>query len=212
MERIAPHTLLKLKTVTDLIFTGDLPEWVTDMLAQAPYVIVRRGQQDTQIPIGIRGYQKNQRFAAWMPLGAWQQVITPQAALKYLPQLAATRQTLAAFQTLRQITPLLADYQWGVGGSLQYELVTGLPMARAASDVDVIMTLPPKKMTPATAKQLVTTLKQMSQHVDIQVVANEYGFSLEEYGMQRSTEILVKSNQGPQLVHDPWTFIQERCD
>ncbi|MDC4185202.1 malonate decarboxylase holo-ACP synthase [Loigolactobacillus coryniformis] len=212
MERIAPHTLLKLKTVTDLIFTGDLPEWVTDMLAQAPYVIVRRGQQDTQIPIGIRGYQKNQRFAAWLPLGAWQQVITPQAALKYLPQLAATRQTLAAFQTLRQITPLLADYQWGVGGSLQYELVTGLPMARAASDVDVIMTLPPKKLTPAMAKQLVTTLKQMSQHVDIQVVANEYGFSLEEYGMQRSTEILVKSNQGPQLFHDPWTFIQERCD
>lgn len=212
MERIAPHTLLKLKTVTDLIFTGDLPEWVTDMLAQAPYVIVRRGQQDTQIPIGIRGYQKSQRFAAWLPLGAWQQAITPQAALKYLPQLAATRQTLAAFQTLRQITPLLADYQWGVGGSLQYELVTGLPMARAASDVDVIMTLPPKKMTPAMAKQLVTTLKQMSQHVDIQVVADEYGFSLEEYGMQRSTEILVKSNQGPQLVHDPWTFIQERCD
>lgn len=208
-----PHTLIKLKDPTLLLTADPLPVWTEKMLNLTSYVIVRRGEQQDRIPVGIRGFQKSQRFGTWIDPDNWLAAVTPQQALQYLPKLSSTRRQLKPFQTLDAITPLLKTYDWGVGGSLAYELVTGIEMARPDSDVDVIMTLPKQQMTPHEAQHLIADLRTiMGAHADIQMVQGQYGFSLEEYAAQRTTEILVKTNAGPILSQDPWQLMTEMDD
>ncbi|WEV50511.1 malonate decarboxylase holo-ACP synthase [Lactobacillus sp. ESL0731] len=206
MALIPPHTLIELADVAPLI-QQPLPSWAQKVLTQAPYVIVRRGKQGTQIPVGIRGFTKNQRFASFLPRNKWRKLISPQQALTYLPKLAQERAQLPAFTKLQKIMPLLDNYDWGVSGSLQFELVTGLPVVSLTSDIDVILT----NMRPLShqeARALIERLQAIypAVHVDIQVVSGQNGFSLEEFAQQRAMTILLKTATGPKLVSDPWQF------
>lgn len=210
MEQLAVHSLIKLNDWTLLRADQPIPHWAIEMLQLSPYVIVRRGEQTQEIPVGIRGFAKNQRFAAMIATTNIAQIVTPEEALSLQTKLAPNRLQLVPFQTLRQLQSLLETFTWGVGGSLEYELVTGIPMVRLDSDIDVIMSLPTTKITIATAQKLLKQLRLVtSVHVDIQIIKGEYGFSLEEYANQRSKEILVKTNHGPILVADPWQLLTE---
>ncbi|MDF7683142.1 malonate decarboxylase holo-ACP synthase [Lactobacillus sp. ESL0679] len=206
MALIPPHTLIELADVASLK-PQPLLSWPQKMLTQAPYVIVRRGKQGTQIPVGIRGFTKSQRFAAFLPRNKWRKLISPQQALTYLPKLAQERAQLPAFTKLQKIISLLNNYDWGVSGSLQFELVTGLPVVSLTSDIDVILT----NMQPLSHQEARALIEQLqvsypAVHVDIQVVSGQNGFSLEEFAQQRSTTILLKTATGPKLVSDPWQF------
>lgn len=160
--------------------------------------------------MGIRGFQKNQRFGTWIAPSNCELAVTPQQALTQLSQLSAKRRQLKSSQTLVTIQPLLKDYQWGVGGSLEYQLVTGIEMAREDSDVDIIMALPEIPITRFAARVLIERLHQIAgAHADIQVVFGQYGFSLEEYALATTSEILVKTAQGPILCRDPWQLSVE---
>ncbi|MDF7668127.1 malonate decarboxylase holo-ACP synthase [Lactobacillus sp. ESL0703] len=204
MGLILPHTLIKIANL-DALVPQELPLWAQKMLAQAPYVIVRRGEQGAQIPVGIRGFNRSQRFAAFLPSGQWQKLISPQQALMYLPSLAKERAELAAFIKLRKIMPLLNGYHWGISGSLQFELVTGIPVVNAASDIDIILSDLPR-MSRSEASDLIGQLQAVcpAVHTDIQVVNGQNGFSLEEFAQQRADTILLKTMTGPKLVTDPW--------
>ncbi|MDF7672931.1 malonate decarboxylase holo-ACP synthase [Lactobacillus sp. ESL0701] len=204
MELIPPHTLIKVSNLAALV-PHELPLWAQKMLAQAPYVIVRRGDQGAQIPVGIRGFNRSQRFATFLPSGQWQKLISPQQALRYLPNLAKERAKLAAFIKLREIMPLLNGYNWGISGSLQFELVTGIPVVNAASDVDIILPNLPR-MPRREASGLIDRLQAVYPeiHTDIQVTKGQNGFSLEEFAQQRADTILLKTMTGPKLVTDPW--------
>ena len=204
MDRLAPHTLITLSNYTTMSTATELPNWADEMLAVAPVVVVRRGPQTTTIPVGVRGYEKSQRLAATVKMTEWTHPVTPEKALTYLPQLSAERAQLPAFQKLRRIQPLLAAFNWGVGGSLQFELATGLPMVRATSDIDIIMQRP-VPMTPTQALALINQLRMRAgAHADIQIVHGQTGFSLEEYATQRAARVLVKTADGPVLMRDPW--------
>lgn len=206
MEQVAPHTLIRLDPVS-LITDSALPEWAHAMLNESPYVIVRRGPQADRIPVGLRGYQKSQRFGAWITSSQIAETVTPHQALGLLQHLDPKRAELPAFQKLAELVPLLAGFEWGIGGSLQFELVTGLPMARAVSDVDVIMTRPKTPMTVVEAQDLIAELKAIAgAHADIQVVHGQNGFSLEEFAQNRADSILMKTVHGPVLSTDPWHF------
>lgn len=206
MEQVAPHTLIRLDPVS-LITDSALPEWAQAMLNESPYVIVRRGCQAARIPVGLRGYQKSQRFGAWIEPSQIAETVTPHQALGLLQHLSPERAALPAFQKLTALLPLLSGFEWGVGGSLQFELVTGLKMARAVSDVDVIMTRPETPMTVPEAQDLISELKAIAgAHADIQVVHGQAGFSLEEYAQNRADSILMKTSHGPVLSEDPWHF------
>ena len=211
MERLAPHTLIRLKSRSALTASAALPAWAEAMLNESPYVIVRRGPQADRYPVGLRGYQKPQRFAAFVAPEGYTETVTPQQALALLPKLDPARAQLPAFQKLVQLQPLLQGFDWGVGGSLQFELVTGLKMARPVSDVDVIMNRPAQPLSLAAAAQLVQRLQAIAgAHADIQVVHGQDGFSLEEYAQHRDAQIMMKTASGPQLTDDPWHFESER--
>ncbi|MCI1890868.1 MAG: malonate decarboxylase holo-ACP synthase [Schleiferilactobacillus harbinensis] len=212
---IAPHTLIKVGDLADLKPVDPsrpMPDWALTMLQQAPYVIVRRGPQEKMLPVGIRGFQKSQRFPAVLPMDRVtpDQLITPQQVIarQLLRQLAPNRLALPAFQALQHATTVLRDYHWGVGGSLQFELVTGLPMANENSDLDIIMDLPPRDLSVTQARALLQTLNQTAAHADVQVVAGQDGFSLEEYANHASHTVMVKSAAGPLLTVDPWAYLR----
>lgn len=207
MVSLTPHTLVRLKAADALTAASPLPAWAVAMLTESPYVIVRRGPQADRIPVGLRGYQKAQRFAAFVASAQVAATVTPQQALALLPQLDPARAQLPAFQKLAALQPLLQGFDWGVGGSLQFELVTGLKMARPVSDVDVIMTRPAKALSVAAAQTLIQRLQAIAgAHADIQVVHGQDGFSLEEYAQHRAAQVMMKTATGPQLTADPWHF------
>ncbi|WP_125580641.1 malonate decarboxylase holo-ACP synthase [Lacticaseibacillus suibinensis] len=207
MVSFTPHTLVRLKAADALTAASPLPDWAVAMLTESPYVIVRRGPQADRIPVGLRGYQKAQRFAAFAASAQVAATVTPQQALALLPQLDPARAQLPAFQKLAALEPLLQGFDWGVGGSLQFELVTGLKMARPVSDVDVIMTRPAKALPVAAAQTLIQRLQAIAgAHADIQVVHGQDGFSLEEYAQHRAAQVMMKTANGPQLTADPWHF------
>ncbi|MDF7639051.1 malonate decarboxylase holo-ACP synthase [Lactobacillus sp. ESL0791] len=209
MEQLAPHTLLKLKSKTSLVDSAALSIWASAMLAKAPYVIVRRGKQDKQVPVGIRGFLKNQRFASFIKFNEWSETITPAQALTFLPNVSPARMQLAAFKKLKEIFPLLQKYEWGVSGSLQFEMVTGLQVVTSQSDIDIIMSCT-KNITKDNANKLLKRLAEIrpGTHVDVQVVHGQNGFSLEEFVQHRSDKILVKTQNGPVLAEDPWNFLK----
>lgn len=207
MVRFTPHTLVRLQAADALTAARSLPDWAVAMLTESPYVIVRRGSQADRIPVGLRGYQKAQRFAAFVAPAQVAAAVSPQQALALLPQLDPARAQLPAFQKLAALQPLLQGFDWGVGGSLQFELVTGLKMARPGSDVDVIMTRPAKALSVAAAQTLIQRLQAIAgAHADIQVVHGQDGFSLEEYAQHRAAQVMMKTATGPQLTADPWHF------
>ncbi|MCI1894658.1 MAG: malonate decarboxylase holo-ACP synthase [Lactobacillus sp.] len=207
MVSFTPHTLVRLKAADALTAASPLPDWAVAILTESPYVIVRRGPQADRIPVGLRGYQKAQRFAAFVVSAQVAATVTPQQALALLPQLDPMRAQLPAFQKLKALQPLLQGFDWGVGGSLQFELVTGLKMARPVSDVDVIMTRPAQALPVAAAQTLIQRLQAIAgAHADIQVVHGQAGFSLEEYAQHRAAQVMMKTATGPQLTADPWHF------
>jgi len=210
-ELIAPHTLLHLTSAQAVI--GDnaqpVPTWVTTALTATATVVVRRGPQSAgRIPVGVRGPQRQQRWAGTVAVADIQTQIVPTelVANQAWKQLAASRQQLPAIQALPRLLPLLTGQPWGVGGSVGFELATGQPVAKVTSDLDLIVpALVP--MSVGAARDLLQTLNQFGVHVDLQVVAGQNGFSLEEYAQQRSTTTMLKTGHGPELVTDPWVAL-----
>ncbi|MBP2057755.1 phosphoribosyl-dephospho-CoA transferase [Lactobacillus colini] len=204
MGQVAVHDLLHVKDINKIQINGVIPEWARDMLQRSSYVIVRRGDQNQKIPVGIRGLKKSQRLAAWIDYDNFDKIFTPINAVKKFQQNNNHRFELPAFKLLKKLIPIMKNYKWGVGGSLEYELATGIHMVHQTSDVDVIM-YQPNEISRQDAKNLIDKLHQISiVHADIQVVYDDIGFSLEEYAWGKNKEILVKTNAGPRLVTDPW--------
>ncbi|MCP0887776.1 malonate decarboxylase holo-ACP synthase [Ligilactobacillus sp. WILCCON 0076] len=204
MELI-PHTLIKLKN-KDLIYADtSVPAWVKKSLEISSYSVVRRGFQSEYIPVGIRGFKKNQRFAACIKKSNIESTYLPSDALKKIDTVPNTRLNLPAFQSLLKIRNHLSMFEWGVGGSLQFELITGIPMVTEKSDLDLLITCPPVPLSHKEANQLLKKLQFLSTvHLDIQVLNHQNGFSLEEFALQRNKTILVKTMVGPILMDDPW--------
>src|SRR6266481_5607638 len=63
-----PHYLLAVdpKQLIESIYKySSVPEWVEEQIRTTPFVVVRRGLATGQeIPIGVRGKERNQRWAA----------------------------------------------------------------------------------------------------------------------------------------------------
>lgn len=219
MERLTaiwPNDLLQFTSLQDLVLTENpLPGWAKDSLSETKTVVVRRGLvSDNLIPVGIRGYERKQRFACYLNVAAIKKQYHPQYFIQHKSweSLSEDRQKLPPFQALQKIVPLLSNFQWGIGGSLGYEMATGVKMVKNTtehvSDLDLLLYQTPT-LNRSQAQELLQKLNQYHVHADVQVVKGQNGFSLEEYAANRSKKTLVKTAAGPLLVVDPWQFLQE---
>lgn len=207
-----PHDLVKLNIVKILKQNPTFPEWVSQSLLSAPWVVVRRGEQKVgMIPVGVRGKTRSQRQALTV---SEQAVITKVSPYELVHKKAwvsvdTSRKALPVFQALEAIVPIMREFEWGIGGNAGYELASGRSMANVHSDLDIIVQKFPK-ISDKEALKLLAELNQYGVHIDLQVVEEQNGFSLEEYANNRSQTILMKTDQGPRLVTDPWKVVTEK--
>lgn len=205
MELIT-HDLVKLRDSRDLILDLPKPEWVDEALERAPLVVVRRAPLiNNVIPVGIRGSNRDKRFAAAVLYSNIIERITPeQLAISKVWRTNKHIQETKMVNVLEFVDSILVEHglSWGPTGSTGFELASGVPTVTENSDLDIVIRAS-KYLPVKTAKQLIEKLMQASIKVDIQLETPNGSVALAEYAGGGSS-ILLRTIYGPRLVKNPW--------
>ena len=207
----APHDLLELRTVDELIADGRRPLWATEALARAPYVVVRRARAaHGAIAVGIRGPARRQRLAALLRPAAVSKRVAPEdLVVARAWRRTGRRASVPALAALERIAVVLDDIgrPWGPAGSVGFELATGVPVTRPQSDLDLVVRcrLP---WAPSDAREVLATLDGLAGDVpvDVQIETPAGAVALREYAAGRAP-LLLRTVDGPALVDDPWAAV-----
>ena len=92
---------------------------------------------------------------------------------------------------------------WGPGGSVGFELATGIQVVRPESDLDIVV-YADRPMMADEAKGLCDRAMNLAVAVDIRVETPVCGFSLREYASHTPAPILLRAPVGVRLGSDPW--------
>jgi phosphoribosyl-dephospho-CoA transferase len=203
---VRAHDLLQFRDAEDLIAPRPLPEWVGEAVMFAPFAVVRRAPvEHGNIPVGIRGPARNQRFAAFLPQSAVMRQITP----VQLARQRGWRQTLRgkqvkALRALDFVDESCRTHQllWGPAGSVGFELASGLPVVSAESDLDVVIRAP-YFLPVGRARQIADDFLRAPVRIDAQIETPRGAISLLEYA-RGDTPILLRTLAGPVLADNPW--------
>jgi phosphoribosyl-dephospho-CoA transferase len=171
-------------------------------LLHAPFVVVRRAPiQNGNIPIGIRGKSRGERFAAFLPKEAVAECLTPeqlaeQKGLKQSPR----RFSMKALLALDFVDELFKSYDisWGPVGSVGFELASDVPTVTEMSDLDIVVRVP-YFFPVETAKKLVDELNKAPVRIDTQLETPNGAISLNEYA-RGDQFLLFRTMEGPRLV------------
>ncbi len=174
---------------------------------RCPWVVVRRGRiSDGLIPVGVRGSQRHERCAGFTGLSEVLETRRPDQ-LRQLLLAEDSRRALQAFRTLSYLEGHLVglDMSWGPGGSVGYELASGIPAVRDGSDLDFIL-FAPKKLDITKAQDLWRMISSAPGKVDALVETPFCGFSLEEFVTTSPRKILLRTSDGRILGSNPWNL------
>ena len=209
LSYIRPDYLLKIDTTAisfgDRSFRESVPASVRRELEKTKLVVVRRGAvTQNWVPIGIRGHQRFQRWAAWYPPDAIREIVKPMDLLTQVDSMNDLNVTPArrALQSLMNAWKWSTN-PWGPAGSLGFELATGQQTTTMTSDLDVVIyadyPLPRRD-----AQRLLASADDLEAHVDIRIETPMCGFSLTEYATSPTKTILLRTIAGSVLGTDPW--------
>jgi phosphoribosyl-dephospho-CoA transferase len=204
---VRTHDLLGIDANVFIAGNASAPGWVKEALRKTPYVVVRRGRTaDQEIPIGVRGAERNQRWAAFCHPTSVKTILAPPRLLtRTVPTLRAdATPALRALKVLKDRWMDL-DHPWGPGGSVGFELATGRHVVKPQSDLDVVI-YAGGKITRAEASSLQARTMNLSVAVDIRVETLVCGFSLIEYARGSPAVILLRTPDGLVLCNDPWSY------
>ena len=113
---------------------------------------------------------------------------------------------MPALSALARVAPILArrGYRWGPGGSVGFELATGVPTATLSSDLDVILRQD-RRLEPDAAADLRAALAEAADpaRIDVLLETPRGGVSLADLAA-RPAQVLVRTPDGPRLAVDPW--------
>jgi len=194
-----PHDLLWGLTPAQL--PEDAPGWVAEALSLGQPVVVRRAlTAPDQLPVGVRGVLREQRFATLMPRALVERCVRPEALI----DIEVCAQDWPALQALHYLRPLLnaSGLVWGVSGSAGFELATGLPTLHQQSDLDLILRVP-HTLSRRQASGLLQQLDNPFCRVDLQLQTPLGAVALVEWA-GTARRVLLKRSDGAQLVLDPW--------
>jgi phosphoribosyl-dephospho-CoA transferase len=205
----AVHALLRVADPEALIWDADRPHWAEAALQLARWAVIRRAAPRPGLwPVGLRGALRSQRAAAWLPHHAAGECIMPQhlaatQAWREHPRATAT----PAIAVLDEVAAIFATHgfagRWGPGGSVGFELASGVRCTTPDSDLDLVLSaeLP---MTRADAASLHTDLSRLPVRIDVLLETPWGAAVLAEYA-RGVDAVLLRSAQGPRLVRDPWS-------
>lgn len=177
------------------------PDWARAVLAAGQPVVVRRGPAPVgQVAVGVRGRGREQRYASWMPRAA----ISRRVAPEQLTEPGAGQDAWPALRALAWLAPQLdkLDLVWGVTGGAGYQLATGQTVLHAGSDLDLLLRAP-QPLARGAAAELLTLLDRALCRVDLQLETPVGAIALREWAGS-APQVLLKTQQGPRLVRDPW--------
>jgi phosphoribosyl-dephospho-CoA transferase len=209
------HSLLRLSRADALEWESEPPQWVSQSLQRAPFVVMRRPPpRPGEFPVGIRGDARSQRAAAWVPVGAVQECITPQmlAAQRawrqrrefaIMPAVAALEEVAAIFEGEGMAG------RWGPAGSVGFELASGVRSTTPNSDLDIVLGAA-ASMARAAAARLQAELSALRVRIDVLLETPNGAVALAEYA-KGAGAILLRSPQGPRWARDPWGAHLETC-
>ncbi|MFB4159260.1 malonate decarboxylase holo-ACP synthase [Geomicrobium sp. JSM 1781026] len=192
-----PHDLLKINVIAFLKEHTSAPLWVQSSLQQVPFVVVRRAETTTAIPIGIRGSNRSERFATTVNPSVVIKRITPYELQSYPCQYLHLEK---AKQTFIYVKKVLQEYSWGPIGSVGFEIATRTNVMNEYSDFDIIIRC--KHMEVSKANDLLEQLNQALVYVDPIVETNGGWFSLREFA--KGDGVLFKTSLGLELRQHPW--------
>lgn len=153
-----PHDLIEIRVSDINCFDREIPHWATQFLSETPWVVVRRGNDHGKIPVGIRGYNKNQKFACYLKKEAAVRIFTPQEVMeRYIEAVSDSEKAdsgnFAFWQpkTARRLKEIRNHFckdipegvirNMGIGGSIGFEIASGKKISTSASDLDLIIVL-----------------------------------------------------------------------
>ena len=200
------HDLLLLRTESAVISTQGDPACPYLNPNQRPWVVVRRSRiSDGLIPVGMRGSQRHERCAGFTKLNEVLETRRPDQLRLLLAE--DSRRGLKAFRSLSYLESHLAglDMSWGPGGSVGYELASGIPAVRADSDLDFIL-FAPRKLEITEAQDLWRMISSAPGKVDALVETPFCGFSLEEFVTTSPRKILLRTSNGRILGSNLWSL------
>jgi phosphoribosyl-dephospho-CoA transferase len=206
---ILPHYLLKIDAA-EVMFSNDqddqcVPAWVFRELRETSWVVVRRAVVTRdRIPIGIRGPERAQRWAASYPPNAVRQIITPTDLLNRFNKTEVLYDS-PAYNGLRSLAIAWQwlTHSWGPGGSVGFELATRKRTTTPRSDLDIIV-YADKHLSRTDAERLLISARGLQVTVDIRVETPVCGFSLAEYVESSAKSVLLRTCAGPMLSDNPW--------
>ncbi|WP_181351231.1 malonate decarboxylase holo-ACP synthase [Thalassobacillus sp. CUG 92003] len=202
---IQPHDLLLLKEPLSQLRTESvIPDWVNNSLNRTPFVVVRRAPLvNGCVPIGVRGAERNQRFAAFVAIDAIVNHILPEQLVEKKVWKKNKRATnFKAFHALELTADVLRDFRWGPVGSVGFELASGQPTIHEESDLDIVIR-GNENLTVTRAQEIITELEKAPVRIDSQFETGKGGFSLIEYSRGTSS-LMLRTIEGPKLVKSPF--------
>ena len=198
-----PHDLL---WVTELDDQNSLPEWFDPQDLQLRPVVVRReSTPENSIAIGIRGLNRSQRHASYVKPESVFRVLTPEQIVHHNGWLKRREiHPLPHWKILSKVNEIMkkANLQWGITGSLGFELATGIETANEQSDIDlyIISQRPLKKLH---CMDIALQFDQLDLRPDVQIETPYGAFAMSEW-LVRKGSVMVKSKHGPYLTTTPW--------
>jgi len=200
------HDLILLRTESAVISAEGKPSCPHLNPNQRPWVVVRRGHiADGLIPVGVRGSQRHERWAGFTRLSEVLETRRPDQLRLQLAE--ESRRALQAFRTLSYLESHLVglDMSWGPGGSVGYELASGIPAVRDGSDLDFIL-FAPEKLDRTEAQDLWRMISSAPGKVDALVETPYCAFSLQEFATASPRKILLRASDGRILGSNPWNL------
>jgi phosphoribosyl-dephospho-CoA transferase len=214
MERFLPgrpaatHDLIRPLEPIALTADAPAPSWLGSALERAPWVVIRRGPVcDGMIPVGARGSARHQRFAAFLSLAKIARRLSPEDLVVSLRATEQERRdAVPALAALTRVAPVLArrGWRWGPGGSVGFEIATGVPTATSSSDLDLILRQE-RRIEPGEAGDLLAALTEAAApaRIDVLLETPRGGVALADLAAMRA-RVLVRTPDGPRLSVDPW--------
>ncbi len=199
MKDMRAHDLLRISNAAAFTDLPTFPEWARESLRAHPFVVVRRAlAPDGFVPVGIRGPERNQRFAALLPADAIEQRIAPEdlSARKHWIDSAVPTPHFEALQSVAEAARRNALI-WGPIGSAGFQLATKARALRPTSDLDILVRFSSRFST-ATLRSFQWSLLNAPIPVDVSLEADARAAALDEY-LKSPHRLLIKTPNGTEL-------------
>lgn len=187
----------------------EAPAWARAALGGHVPVVVRRAPAESGwVAVGIRGVAREQRHATWMRVSEIRRLVSPQAVAQAGRWRSHAQPQWPALRALSQLAPQLdaLGLAWGVTGSLGFELASGISAAHPDSDLD--LSLRASQQLPRDwVRALCAVLDEAPGRIDLQLETPYGAVALREWASE-APRVLLKTQDGPLLVRDPWQLQQ----